>query len=535
MADRQYKIYPLVGRPGIQRDGTQLSSDKYIDGEHCRWYRGLPQKMGGFKQITNTDSTEIIRGMAVIPVSPNFQVYFGARSYLKYALIDTTGTQQGGIVDRTPTLEYHASSNNMWSFATFYSQTDNKNLLLAIAPPNLPSISRDVTCPLYYGFIGDGVTDPLLTSTLIRASGGIVILHPYLFYFGTGGLISWSEASQPLVPFSSFVAASDKIVAGAPTRGGTNSPAGIFWSLSRVIRATFDGNSLTGLFTFDTISDQSSILSSQSIVEYDGRFFWPGAKRFLTYNGLVQELPNSDSLQYFYSNLDNTNAQKVWGTKVPQWGEIWWHFPNKNKEPKNGECNDTIIYNIRENEWYDTRITRSSGVFDGTFSFPIWADNTPDVNNRYPIYMQETGVNKVVDQEVTPLKSYFTLPYMGWVTKGPNGQYNDLDQMIYVNRIEPDLNQVGRMSVRIDARAYARAPVQSTDRTWDSYTDVTWDELTDFTWDQWGTNTFTPQTEKINFLFQGREMNITFTSFEIDGDYEFGQTLISADIGDRRP
>jgi hypothetical protein len=45
------------------------------------------------------------------------------------------------------------------------------------------------------------------------------------------------------------------------------------------------------------------------------------------------------------NGLLHNQRQKVWATKVPRFGEIWWFYPKGDSE----ECNDAIIYNIREN------------------------------------------------------------------------------------------------------------------------------------------------------------------------------------------
>lgn len=102
-------------------------------------------------------------------------------------------------------------------------------------------------------------------------------------------------------------------------------------------------------FPFDTLTSESSILSANSVVEYDGLYFWAGVDRFLFYNGVVQEVPNTLNLDWFYVNTDTTGInypqrQKVWATKIPQYGEIWFFYPSGTSE----ECDRAVIYNLRE-------------------------------------------------------------------------------------------------------------------------------------------------------------------------------------------
>ena len=41
----------LRSKPGIKRDGTRYEGDFYVDGEWCRFQRGLPRKIGGYQSV----------------------------------------------------------------------------------------------------------------------------------------------------------------------------------------------------------------------------------------------------------------------------------------------------------------------------------------------------------------------------------------------------------------------------------------------------------------------------------------------------
>ncbi|NDG42043.1 MAG: hypothetical protein EBY28_22410 [Betaproteobacteria bacterium] len=177
----------------------------------------------------------------------------------------------------------------------------------------------------------------------IAVSGGCVVLHPYLFIYGNNGLIQNSSAGD----FDNWVSAdananntsTGKIVRGLPLRGGSSSPSGLFWSTDSLVRVSFAPTSAGGqnfYWTYDLISSQTSIMSSQSVIEYDGIFYWAGVDRFLMYNGVVQEIPNDVNQNYFFDNLNFVQRQKVWATKIPRYGEIWWFYPKGDAT----ECTD---------------------------------------------------------------------------------------------------------------------------------------------------------------------------------------------------
>ena len=214
----------------------------------------------------------------------------------------------------------------------------------------------------------------------IAVSGGIVSLHPYLFAYGNNGLIRNCSAGDTndwvSADANATNVASGKIVQGLPVRGGSNAPSGLFWSLDSLIRVSYIGGAGTPpqYWRYDIITSQSSILSSQSAIEYDGVYYWCGVDRFLMYSGVVKEIPNTMNQNYFFDNLNYDQRQKVWATKVPRYGEIWWFYPRGDAT----ECTDAIIYNVRENTWYDAGQARgsqrSAGYFSQVFAYPVAVD-----------------------------------------------------------------------------------------------------------------------------------------------------------------
>lgn len=222
----------------------------------------------------------------------------------------------------------------------------------------------------------------------VSVSGGVVTLHPYVFVYGNNGLIRNCSAGNAQnwvgADANEVNVATGKIVQGLPVRGGSNAPSGLFWSLDSLVRVSYAPQSLgvagTGNFAaptfwrYDIISSQTSIMSSQSVIEYDGIYYWCGVDRFLLYNGVVKEIPNSMNQNWFFDNLNYSQRQKVWVTKVPRFGEVWWFYPRGDST----ECNDAIIYNVRENIWYDAGQAlgsrRSAGYFSQVFRFPVEAD-----------------------------------------------------------------------------------------------------------------------------------------------------------------
>ena len=267
---------------------------------------------------------------------------------------------------------------NMWMFDYQYDSSTNQNYLLAHVSPNLGCICNSADGQIFFGeVLGTGLLQSINLPPDANCTGGIVSLHPYLFYYGTDGIIGWSVPGEPtnLTDFGAGAGLArvwgQKIIKGMPLRAGSGSaPAGLFWAYDAVIRATFTGG--TTVFQFDVVATDTSIMSENTVVDYDGVFFWAGVDRFMMFNGVVREVPNSMNLNYFFDGLNKRQRNKVFAFKVPRYGEVWWCYPRGEAT----ECTHAVIYNVRENTWYDTELPangRAAGSFNNSFAAPILA------------------------------------------------------------------------------------------------------------------------------------------------------------------
>ena len=353
----------------------------------------------------------------------------------------------------------------------------------------------------------------------VSVSGGVVMLHPYLFVYGNYGLIKNSSAGN----FNDWVSADSnetsvstgKVVKGLPLRGGTTSPAGLFWTLDSVVRVTYAPSTVGGVdyfWKYDLITSQSSIMSSSCVIEYDGIFYWAGTDRFLMYNGVVQEVPNTQNMNWFFDNLNYNQRQKVWVTKVPRWGEIWFFYPRGDAT----ECNDAVIYNVREKIWYDAGQApgayRSAGTFSEVFRQPIWAGNEVNNVNTYTLWQHETGVNQIYLNFVDAVDSYFETPALGTYA-GLVGSTQQPGDNVWTRceRVEPDFVQSEQMYLIVTGKGYA----DDTDNPSDPYY-------------------FDNDTLKVDMREQRREMRLRFGSNIFNGNYFMGKVLLSLDTGDVR-
>lgn len=402
------------------------------------------------------------------------------------------------------------SDQNQWMFQTAYDASTTANSLIAHVAPNLQCVCNDTGGQIFYGDVLG--TAPLVEIPLpagANTTGGIVMLFPYLFYYGTAGIVGWSVAGDftDLSGSGSGIARvwGQKIVKGMPLRAGSGSaPAGLFWAYDAVIRATFTGGAT--VFQFDTIATDTSIMSPDCVVDYDGVFFWCGVDRFLMFNGVVREVPNQMNLNYFFDNINPSHRSKVFAFKVPHFGEIWWCYPRGDAT----ECTHAIIYNVRENSWYDTELPasgRASGGYNNGFAAPLLTDCVP-TESGYRVWIQEQGVDQIDGQSSLPIQSYFETADLSSLPQGRN-------EYLRITEIEPDFIQSGPMTVQVTGRANARAPEVYSSQ---------------FTFPETASE---PYQQIVMLKEQRRELRVRFESNAVGGNYQMGQIIGHIDSGDK--
>jgi hypothetical protein len=531
-------VVQIRSQPGIKRDGTKFEGDNYVDGQWVRFQRGLPRKIGGYRSISKY-LREVSRAMHEFTQNSLTYVHSGSANLLERFYIDNN-FNTSIITNRTPST-IAADPRNMWQFDAIAAPGLGGLQLVAQVAPNLECICNADGGQLFFGdLFGTAPLQPITNLPAgYSATGGVAVFHPYTFIFGNDGYVAFSVAGDPTdyTSLGSGAAniASQKIVRGVALRGGPgNSPSGLFWSADALVRASFVGGA--PVFQFDTISTQTSILGANTVIEYDGIFYWVGTDRFLMFNGVVREVPNNLNLNYFFDGLNQSQRQKVFAMKVPRYGEIWWCYPRGEAV----EPSHAVIYNVRENTWYDCELPnggRSAAVSPTVFPKPIMSGVVPSVApdqtrvteasdtritetddnvrvtedsgvDQYRLWVHEVGVDDIDGLNIQPVMSYFETADMSLpVTSQEN-------KALQVLMIEPDFVQSGNMTMQVTGRANARAPEVSTEPHTIYETPPT------------------PQDQVVYFKTQRRELRFRFESNAIGGDYQMGLVLAHIQPGD---
>lgn len=587
---------------GILTLGTVTGGTLYTNGT----YTNVPLTGG---TGTGAKATIVVSGGSVTTVTiTTAGNYYLAGDVLSATAASIGGTGSGFSVPVATSDDlFTASTDHLWQFdSLFDAQGAGANFLVAHPGHNLTEIDSTVNTAVLGGPLNGLVLTPLKdtsgatpTGDTISVSGGVVVLHPYVFVYGDNGLIKNCVAGNPFdwngADANETNVASTKIVKGLPVRGGTNSPSGLFWALDSLIRVSYNpttitvgGSAQTFYWRYDIISSQSSILSSQCVIEYDGIYYWIGVDRFLLYNGVVKEIPNAFNQNYFFDNLNYVQRQKVWATKVPRFGEIWWFYPEGNSE----ECNNCIIYNVRENCWYDGGFSegcqRTAGYFSQVFRFPINAGATLSTQDTlFQASVSTTNTSPDIEIAITNLigvgqliegagipdnttviaiapsatPGYFTVTLSNdcTATATVTATFYTVPGKIVIWQ-----HEVGTDAIIGDISDAIESMFETSDLGWVGGGPAQTSPVGENFWlhieriepdfVQEGTMSvqvvgrpyaqeqdkvsdpyyFEPNTGKIDMREQRRELRLRFTSNVSGGDYQMGRVLINADAGDVR-
>jgi len=455
------------------------------------------------------DMPELVYGIHSFTVNALQYMHLSAESQILQRLLNNSGAQTT-FNDRTP-AGYTTDPNNIGQFDAIFDVDigGGSTVIVANVPPNM-DIASDTAVEVWYGELTAATA--LIDTTYTPVSGGVITVGNYLVAFGSGGYIQWNTTANNLDNGTDedFITP-QKIVKGLAVRGG-GVPAALLWSLDSLLVMTLNAGG-TPIWDFDTIGE-SSILSSRGVIEYDGIFYWPGVDRFLAYNGVIREIPNQYNFNYFFDGLNFEQRQKVFAYKVPRFGEIWWCYPRDTAT----ECTHAIVYNVRENYWYDTELP-NSGRSDGLYAkvyFKPFMTGVDEGNTGFTLWQHETGLDQVNSAGTEPIPSHFETAEISII-----GADKPEEGVLRVAEVEPDFIQAGDLTITLKGRANARAAVQDL-------------ETATITEQQEPPAGVDAENQNVRFKRAARLVSVKFESNAVAGNYQMGKDLAHVDKSGER-
>ena len=179
---------------------------------------------------------------------------------------------------------------------------------------------------------------------------------------------------------------------------------------------------------------------------------------------------------------------------------------------------DTIYRVTASHNTFNTTIG-TPGVtlvtLDNVISPPAPAGSTAySVDGGYSIWQHEFGLNMITLNTEEAIYSSITTSDISWLTGSPSGDnLVGVNRRMHLRRIEPNFIQTGTIALTILGRKFAGG--QNEENSGPYY--------------------FTQDTGKIDLRVEHRLIRLKFESNEIDGNFEMGRNMITAEFGDERP
>jgi len=185
------RIYTLRIPAGIKRDGTYFETDEYTDGVWCRFQRGVPKKMGGYRSIFSS-LVGIYRGMTSQPYDGVNYIFAGNYKELDVFTTGTTfGTGSGPFpVTILPGTAFVAVAN---SNSTTFTVSGNA---VATFPPTSKVIFQQTSNATSYTVASSTYAANVTTVTI---STGAISGSPNTVYLTSNAVFTPDNANGPFL------------------------------------------------------------------------------------------------------------------------------------------------------------------------------------------------------------------------------------------------------------------------------------------------------------------------------------------------
>lgn len=484
-------LVSLPLRPGIVKDDPDFASEGvYVDGQNVRFWRGWPEKIGGWSKYVADQVAGKARGLVSWRDNDgNTYVAIGTHSNL-YVVT------QAALSDITPSgftegYEYGTSGAGWgagtWGHAQGWGSPaavptafDPMTWSLATWGQNLLACPRNGT--LYEW--------ALVTATPAAAvSGapsqiGTIFVTKERFAVAVGAhngtsfdpmLIRWSDQEDNTSwSTSSTNLAGDFRLAGSIAVAGTQSRlTNLIWTDEGLYSMTYLGD-VEFVFGFDTLGRNCGLIGPNAFVEKDGMAFWMSpTQQFFVYDGGSPRPLDCTVRKFVFDALVASNKAAVYCGMNARFNEVWWFYPT---DPDAPELDSYVIYNWRDNVWATGTMSRTSWFDANATSYPLAVDA-----EGY-LYSHEVGV----DADGAAMVAYVeTAPF----------DLGDGDLVMHMYRMVPTMELTGSVDVATSVRRWPQGAVEKTI-----------------------TKTFSTTTEKIDLHIEGRQARLRFTSDAI-GDW----------------
>jgi hypothetical protein len=193
------------------------------------------------------------------------------------------------------------------------------------------------------------------------------------------------------------------------------------------------------VYQFSPVAENVSVISPRAMISAGDYVFFMDMEGFYVYEGSVQRLECS-VLSHVFSNLDKSQAFKIYATNNSDDSEVTWFYPAGDP---GSEVNRYVTFNYQENHWTIGTFARGAWIEASTKTYPIAGSNdTVNVKTNY-LYNHEYGY----DANGSELAPYIE---SGMVEIGSGNSF------MFIDRFIPDF-RVDGLSVNADFTVIIKA------------------------------------------------------------------------------
>lgn len=291
-----------------------------------------------------------------------------------------------------------------------------------------------------------------------------------------GALTTWTATAQNFAG-SDDIENADKFISHANARG-----VNLLFTSTQVWTMRFIDRPF--VWEFKQLESARGLIAQNARIAVGGIVYWMGQDNWYMYNGgVVQVIPSNSGGEstvrdYVFTDINDTQKNKVWCQYIKMFNEIQWHYPSSNSL----EPDRVVRLSLDDFVWCTDEITRTAG------EYPVSKTQTPImIDDSNVVYRHESGVNA----DGAPLAWSLTSPL-----------FSASGEQVEVGGIIPDSIQTGNIEIDIKAQPYPQSSAANVQNVTNQ--------------------TITTTTPKIDFLVSGKFWQYTLSQEVLNGNWKAG-------------
>lgn len=437
-------LFTLDIPPGVLRTGTEYGSKgRWYDANLWRWYSGEQRPVGGWSERSTTTVSGKARCLITYKDNGNSS-WAGIGTHTGLYVMSKTGsvsniTPAGYTAGRPDAITGGGYGSGSYGFGIYGGPIPSSDIIEATVWTLDTWGENLVGCTADDGVIYEWTPNPAAPALPIvnapTARAIVVTEDRIMLALGADDnprLIrncdsqdntDWTETTTNYARRFALQTPG-RLMCGKRITSGT-----LIFTDVDVWLATFIGQPF--VYGYSRQGTGCGVISQQAVAATSSQAYWMSQNGFWRYNGFTEPLV-CDVHDYVFSDINLTQASKIYAVHVSAFGEVWWFYCSA----ASNEIDRYVTHSYRENHWSIGQLARLSGTDRGVFQYPLMIDNDGQV------WDHEKGVDHGGIQP--------------FARSGPV-ELGSGDNTVTIKQIIPDEKNAGDVNVTFLARFYPNA------------------------------------------------------------------------------